>query len=308
MVSGTSCSATTVINISSQTNVSCKFGSNGAATISATGAGSPFTYSWSPSGGSAATASGLSAGTYTCTVTQACGTTFTQLVTITEPTAIALTLNSQTNIACFGGSNGAASVNAATGGAGGYTYNWTPGNPTGDGTVGVKTDMRLALSEIHNRAVEFGKKHKLDGPQLIDEVARTMLGKETRAEDAKLRAYGQHLKSLADTHKQTAKHMAAQGNYSVSEINKEIRTADQLNKKAKEYLAIDREKVVSPAHIARIEAVMKKYPETKVILDDIRDLLRSHVELAHATGLIDAHTARKWNSKKDYIPMYKPED
>jgi hypothetical protein len=178
----------------------------------------------------------------------------------------------------------------------------------GDGTVGVKTDMRLALSEIHNRAVEFGKKHKLDGPQLIDEVARTMLGKETRAEDAKLRAYGQHLKSLADTHKQTAKHMAAQGNYSVSEINKEIRTADQLNKKAKEYLAIDREKVVSPAHIARIEAVMKKYPETKVILEDIRDLLRSHVELAHATGLIDAHTARKWNSKKDYIPMYKPED
>jgi hypothetical protein len=137
VVSGTSCSATTVINISSQTNVSCKFGSNGAATISATGAGSPFTYSWSPSGGSAATASGLSAGTYTCTVTQACGTTFTQLVTITEPTAIALTLNSQTNIACFGGSNGAASVNAATGGAGGYTYNWTPGNPTGDGTVSV---------------------------------------------------------------------------------------------------------------------------------------------------------------------------
>jgi len=178
----------------------------------------------------------------------------------------------------------------------------------GDGTVGVKTDMRLALSEIHNRAVELGKKHKFDGPQLIDEVARTMLGKETLAEDAKLRAYGQHLKSLADTHKQTAKHMAAQGNYSVSEINKELRTADQLNKKAKEYLSIDREKVVTPAHITRIEAVMKKYPETKVILDDIRDLLRSHVKLAHATGLIDAHTARKWNSKKDYIPMYKPED
>jgi hypothetical protein len=178
----------------------------------------------------------------------------------------------------------------------------------GDGTVGVKTDARLALSEIHKRSVDLGKKHKFDGPQLIDEVARTMLGKETLAEDAKLRAYGNHLKSLADNHKQNAKHMASQGNVSVSEINKEIRTADQLNKKAKEYLAIDREKVVTPAHIARIEAVMKKYPETKVILDDIRDLLRSHVELAHASGLIDAHTARKWNSKKDYIPMYKPED
>ena len=32
---------------------------------------------------------------------------------------------------------GAASINTPTGGAGGYTYNWTPGNPTGDGTTSV---------------------------------------------------------------------------------------------------------------------------------------------------------------------------
>jgi hypothetical protein len=50
---------------------------------------------------------------------------------------IAITPLSQTNISCNGGSNGAASINTPTGGAGGYTYNWTPGNPTGDGTTSV---------------------------------------------------------------------------------------------------------------------------------------------------------------------------
>src|SRR5690606_9900297 len=57
--------------------------------------------------------------------------------TVTQPTAISVTPQSQTNISCNGGSNGAASINTPTGGAGGYTYNWTPGNPTGDGTTSV---------------------------------------------------------------------------------------------------------------------------------------------------------------------------
>ena len=56
---------------------------------------------------------------------------------INEGLTFSVTPSSQTNVSCFGGSNGAASINTPTGGAGGYTYNWTPGNPTGDGTVSV---------------------------------------------------------------------------------------------------------------------------------------------------------------------------
>ena len=48
-----------------------------------------------------------------------------------------VTPQSQTNIACNGGATGAAQINIPTGGAGGYTYNWTPGNPSGDGTTAV---------------------------------------------------------------------------------------------------------------------------------------------------------------------------
>ena len=51
----------------SQTSVSCNGGSNGSATVSVTGGAGGYTYSWSPSGGTGATASGLAVGTYTVT-------------------------------------------------------------------------------------------------------------------------------------------------------------------------------------------------------------------------------------------------
>jgi Concanavalin A-like lectin/glucanases superfamily/SprB repeat/Secretion system C-terminal sorting domain len=124
-------------NTSTQTNVSCFGGSNGSATVFATGGAAPYTYSWSPTGGTGATASGLIAGTYNCLVTDASAQTTTATFTITQPSAINLSSNSQTNISCFGYSNGSAAINTPTGGAGGYTYNWIPGNPTGEGTTAV---------------------------------------------------------------------------------------------------------------------------------------------------------------------------
>jgi len=129
------------LTAASQTNVSCNGGSNGAASVNAaTGGAGGYTYNWTPgnpTGDGTVSVTGLTAGTWTCTVTDANGCTTSQNFTVTQPAALALTAASQTNVSCFGGSNGAASVNTATGGAGGYTYNWTPGNPTGDGTVSV---------------------------------------------------------------------------------------------------------------------------------------------------------------------------
>ncbi|MEL1240867.1 MBG domain-containing protein, partial [Flavobacterium flavipallidum] len=106
----------------------------------ATGGAGGYTYNWTPgnpTGDGTTSVTGLTAGTWTCTVTDANGCTATRNFTITQPTALVATASSQTNISCNGGSNGAASINTPTGGAGGYTYNWTPGNPTGDGTTSV---------------------------------------------------------------------------------------------------------------------------------------------------------------------------
>ncbi|NHM01733.1 T9SS type A sorting domain-containing protein [Flavobacterium difficile] len=128
----------TISNITSTeivTNVSCNGSNNGSIAITPSGGIGPYTYSWSPSGATSATITGLSVGLYTVTITDNVGCQITRNFTITQPTSLSLNPNSQTNVSCNGGTNGAASVNPASGGAGGYTYNWTPGNPNGDGTT-----------------------------------------------------------------------------------------------------------------------------------------------------------------------------
>lgn len=129
------------LTVASQTDVSCNGGNNGAASINPPTGGTPvYTYNWTPAnpiGDGTPSVTGLTVGTWTCVVTDALGCTQSQVFTINQPTAINLTQASQTNITCFGQSNGAASVNPASGGAGGFTYDWTPGNPPGDGTTAI---------------------------------------------------------------------------------------------------------------------------------------------------------------------------
>lgn len=110
------------VSLQSSSNVTCNAGTNGSATVNASGTG-PFTYSWAPSGGNAATASNLAAGSYTCTVTGAGGCTATQIVNITEPGAISASATS-TPATC-GNNNGSATV-TASGGTGTLTYSWAP--------------------------------------------------------------------------------------------------------------------------------------------------------------------------------------
>src|SRR5690606_1975203 len=133
----------TALNItpSSQTNVACNGGATGAAAINAaTGGAGGYTYNWTPgnpTGDGTTSVTGLTAGTWTVTVTDANACTASQNFTVTQTSAINVTAASQTNVSCNGGSNGAASINTPTGGVEPYTYNWTPGNPTGDGTTSV---------------------------------------------------------------------------------------------------------------------------------------------------------------------------
>ncbi|WP_165585856.1 MBG domain-containing protein, partial [Pedobacter nototheniae] len=119
----------------SQTNVSCNGGSNGSATAVVAGGTGPYTYSWAPSGGTAATATGLTAGTYTLTITDANACQTTQSYTLSQPAALVAT-KSQTNVSCNGGTNGSATV-AVTGGTGAYTYSWAPSGGTGATASGL---------------------------------------------------------------------------------------------------------------------------------------------------------------------------
>lgn len=108
-------------------NVFCNGGSNGSASASGSGGTPPYSYSWS-GGGSLATKTGLSAGTFTVTITDNAGCTATSSGNITQPAAMALTMNG-VNVVCNGGNNGSASV-VVSGGAIPYSYSWTGGGNT----------------------------------------------------------------------------------------------------------------------------------------------------------------------------------
>jgi hypothetical protein len=117
--------------ISSTTNVGCNGGNGGSATATATGGTFPYSFAWAPGGSTLATASGLSAGTYTVTVTDAHGCSATNaapIATITQPTAIRDSVASITYPSCNGG-KGSATI-GVKGGTPPYSYTWTGGVST----------------------------------------------------------------------------------------------------------------------------------------------------------------------------------
>ena len=90
-----------VLSASEHINVSCAESITGSATVSVSGGTAPFTYSWSPSGGTAATASNLAVGNYTVTVTDADAHSEILTFNITGTEAPVITAISSTTI-CLG--------------------------------------------------------------------------------------------------------------------------------------------------------------------------------------------------------------
>ena len=120
----------------STTDVTCFGGCDGTATAEGIGV-APFTYLWDdPLAQTTATATGLCAGDYTVTVTDAIGCVETATVTIEEPEELIAEVISVTPVSCFGGTDGAGEVEAS-GGTGTLSYD-IGGGPLVDG---IFTDL-----------------------------------------------------------------------------------------------------------------------------------------------------------------------
>jgi hypothetical protein len=114
------------------TNVSCNGGSDGAVDLTVTGGVPPFTYAWGM-GATTQDLTGLAAGTYVVTITNASNCSTTSNITVTQPAVLVVTTTSVSDNA--GAGVGSATA-VAVGGTAPYTFAW-------DGTVGTATLSNL---------------------------------------------------------------------------------------------------------------------------------------------------------------------
>ncbi|MBL4651238.1 MAG: hypothetical protein JKY53_00025, partial [Flavobacteriales bacterium] len=112
-------------------NVTCNGMSTGSATTTVSGGTTAYTYAWSTSSTSSSI-TGLTAGTYSLTVSDANSCTVLETVTITEPTAVTVSL-AATNVDCYGQATGSI-LATLNGGVTPYTYLWSNGSTIANNT------------------------------------------------------------------------------------------------------------------------------------------------------------------------------
>jgi len=106
----------------SSTPESCTPGSDGTATSATLGGTPPYTYSWSPGGGSTASINSLTAGTYRLTITDANSCTVVDSVTVNGGGNIAFN-ETIVDASCNGDCDGSITL-SPSGGTAPYTYLW----------------------------------------------------------------------------------------------------------------------------------------------------------------------------------------
>ncbi len=110
-----------------QVDILCNGEATGSATVTASGGIMPYTYSWnSTPAQTTATATGLTAGDYSVTVTDNSGATTVCDVTLTQPSALTCSVLKESDISCNGEVDGSATVTPG-GGTGVYTILWSSG-------------------------------------------------------------------------------------------------------------------------------------------------------------------------------------
>lgn len=118
-------SCTISATVSAQ-HITCFGDKDGEASVAINNGLEPYAITWS-NGAEGPTAAGLPPGTYTVSITDENNCPTTANVTITEPTAVALSVVEVQDALCFGQASGQATVEGA-GGVGGYSYLWPSGN------------------------------------------------------------------------------------------------------------------------------------------------------------------------------------
>lgn len=128
------------VSLDTIVDASCVGGGDGSVGVIASGGTGPYTYSWDdPGSQTGATASNLTAGTYTCTVTDDNGCVVQYVGVVDGPAPISISLVSTTNASCLP-CDGDATV-LATGGTGVLNYLWEANSLGVQSTATLATDL-----------------------------------------------------------------------------------------------------------------------------------------------------------------------
>jgi gliding motility-associated-like protein len=158
------CSTTQIANVGtvntmnlnvSYTNPLCASGNSGSAMVSVSGGSAPYTYLWNSNPAQVTpTASNLSAGTYTVTVTDSAGCSQNIAVTLTSPSPIVFTKDSS-NTSCKR-SDGFCRIKTISGGTAPFTYQWSNGK-TSSSILNVPAGTYSVLITDFNGCVDSAK-------------------------------------------------------------------------------------------------------------------------------------------------------
>jgi hypothetical protein len=132
-------------------NVSCFGGNDGAITAAATGGVPPYFYDWS-NGDTGASNTGLTAGSYTVTVTDANDCTKTATYQVNQPAVLEINLVSLNHETCNGENDGSITI-SVSGGTSPYFAEWSNGS-IGNTVTGLAPDTYSVTVTDDNECTE----------------------------------------------------------------------------------------------------------------------------------------------------------
>ena len=128
-------------------NVNCNGLATGSILTNFSGGNTTYSYAWTPNISTSSNANNLSAGIYQITTTDEKGCSSSASFTITEPSALSLSISAD-SVSCFNGNNGSAS-SLVSGGTYPFSYNWSSGSSS-DTAAGLSPgNYNLTVTDLN---------------------------------------------------------------------------------------------------------------------------------------------------------------